>query len=252
MVHPEPMLKVTAHNWGEIDYELCSKRQLELVDAVKNTSPEERQDHLIFCTHPPLVTLGRSSTSEDLQGWSGAVFQSSRGGRATYHGPSQIIAYPIVDLGRKRKHLRSKDVHDYLRNLETWLMDSLEMLTILCSRPPSHQHPENHQHHQHPQNSQNSSNMPNTKIPSNKKDPSPTGVWVGEKKIASIGVAIKSWITYHGVALNLTKDPRAFQGISPCGYQSHIMTSIEEVLGKELTREEVTQVLESQFHKQFS
>ena len=110
-------------DWGEIPYKQSTHQQLELVEAVASANSS---DTIIFCTHPPVVTLGRSTLPEDLKGWSGDVFETSRGGRATYHGPEQLVIYPIVDLKKQRKKLRSKDVHQYLRLLELVIVNSLK------------------------------------------------------------------------------------------------------------------------------
>ena len=233
---PGPMLKV--HYWGEVGYNLSVQRQLEIVESVKSSS----QDHLVFCTHPPIVTLGRSSKESDIIDWKGPVFQSRRGGKATYHGPSQIIVYPILDLHKKRLHLQAGDIHAYLRSLEQWLVTSLRTLSIQQATSKSMEMGKPST----PTETKGSS-MTSTET----KSSSVTGVWVGEKKIASIGIAVRSWITYHGIALNLRRDSQAFCGIHPCGFNSHVMTSMEDVLGKKLDRVQVTQVLKDQFEKTF-
>ena len=212
---------VQVHNWGEVEYELSICRQLELVETLRKN--KDHPDHLVFCQHPPVVTLGRSSTREDVMGWKGPISQSQRGGKATYHGPGQIVAYPIINLRRKRRTLRLQDVHEYLRALEKWLVDSLGELSIPAQ-----------------------SGLDRTA-----NNHLMTGVWVGEKKIACIGIAVKSWITYHGIALNVTKDPQAFQGIHPCGFQSHIMTCVEDILHEKRDKNTVMEILEDQFKQSF-
>ncbi|MEO0337323.1 MAG: octanoyltransferase, partial [Pseudomonadota bacterium] len=89
--------------WGLIDYEEAAERQLLLLEKV---AAGELPDQVVFCWHPPVVTLGRSSLPSDLQGWKGQVVETSRGGRATYHGPEQLVIYPIIDLSKPRKNLR--------------------------------------------------------------------------------------------------------------------------------------------------
>jgi lipoate-protein ligase B len=159
---------------------------------------------LVLCTHPPVVTLGRGSRPEDLEGWSGSTLETSRGGRATYHGPSQVVIYPIVDLKRERSGRASRDVHAYLR--------ALEELTVACLREAGLPSPEART--------------------SQVGEISLTGVWVGAKKTASIGIAVRKWITYHGIAINVLNDASAFRGIRPCGFSSDIMTSLEAELGR--------------------
>ena len=293
---------IQVHYWGEVEYDLSVRRQLELLEALRrpkrektevkqdhHTAKEEKKDHLTFCHHPPLVTLGRSSTQEDLMGWEGSIFQSQRGGKATYHGPSQIVAYPIIDLCQKRAYLRPRDVHDYLRSLEKWLVHSLKELSIEAHSGATHSGATHsgathsgathsgathsgathsgathsgathsgatHSGATH-SGATHSGEDGNTEatgplLSTQSNDNLMTGVWVGEKKIACIGIAIKSWITYHGIALNLWEDTQAFKGISACGFQSDIMTSVEEVLGQKLDRKEVTAILEKQFKNTF-
>ena len=217
---------LVVHCWGEVEYESSVCRQLEIVGIVKST----KRDHLVFCTHPPLVTLGRSSTSEDMKGWEGPVFESRRGGRATYHGPGQVVIYPIIDLCQKRHGLCSKDIHKYLRFLERWLVHSLREFSIEA------------------QVGTEKGGVGERRV-GERQGPSMTGVWVGAKKIASVGVAVKSWVTYHGVALNVTKEDQAFQGIRPCGFQSDVMVSMEEVLGREVDRVTLVHVLKDHFER---
>ncbi len=211
-------------DWGLIHYQEAVVKQMELVQAVKNAS---KPDTLVFCQHHPVVTLGRSTEEEDIQGWHGEIYEASRGGRATYHGPSQLVVYPIFSLDRKNGHLaRPRDVHNYLRCLETCLVATLvsyELPAELKSVGPS--------------------DNPSLRM---------TGVWVGSRKIASIGVSIRSWVTYHGVALNVDLDPQAFQGIKPCGFDSSTMASMEELLGYQIDREELQQRIETQFIHYFS
>ena len=218
------------HHWGEVAYNLSVVRQKDLLHKLASSSEKDSsnaaREQLIFCSHPPLVTLGRSSSPSDVTGWKGPIFQSQRGGRATYHGPSQIVVYSIMDLRRGRAAFRPRDIHDYLRSLECWLAHSLKEFSIEV---------------------QLGSCMSKNKFQGNTM----TGLWVGEKKIASIGIAIKSWISYHGIALNLMTEKDGFRGIRPCGFESHVMTSMEEVLGKKLKRESVEEVLESQFKRHF-
>ncbi len=165
---------------------------------------EGAEERLVICTHPPVVTLGRGTPSEDILNWQGETIESTRGGRATYHGPSQMIIYPIVDLRKRREAVRAKDVHAYLRAVEMATVQGLHLLGLRNAEART------------------------TKM----GDMSLTGVWVGEKKIASIGVAVKKWVTYHGMALNVLKDEKAFQGIKPCGFSPSVMTSLEEQLEK--------------------
>lgn len=203
-------------DWDLINYSLATERQYELVDQVALGGPEM----IVFCRHPSIVTLGRATESQDALGWKGETAETSRGGRATYHGPGQIVIYPILDLKK-----RGRDLHGYLRSLESAVSRALHDIGLLGAEARTVQVGEL----------------------------SFTGVWVGSKKIASIGIAVRKWVTYHGCAINFEKDPMAFQGISPCGFQSSVMTSVEEILGQagpEL-RERFKQVLSGELRQQF-
>lgn len=190
-------------DWGLIHYAEALERQMILVEKVASG---EMPDTVAFCSHPPVVTLGRSSKPQDLIGWQGDLIEVSRGGRATYHGPNQLVIYPILNLSHERKSLKPRDIGAYLRSLENILIDILYDVEILAAAKTIDSVDEN-----------------GDKI-------SATGVWVGDKKIASIGIAVKKWVTYHGLALNVRQDPSAFQGLRPCGFNARVMTSVEEVL----------------------
>jgi len=199
---------------GLTDYNKALEIQLQTVDEVMAGG----EDTLLFCSHHPVVTLGRAFKNKD-QGevtWQGEVVETSRGGKATYHGPGQIVVYPIIDLNKKRQNLKSRDLHAYLRALEDSLIESLKEFGLSAEMKET------------PKNS----------------EVQMTGVWVGEQKIASIGVAVKKWVTYHGAALNFNIDPEAFQGIIPCGFSKNIMTSVEELLPDTPERADFLSVLQ--------
>lgn len=211
-------------DWGLISYQEALERQMNQLEKVKM---RDGPDTLIFCSHPPVVTCGRATQSEDIFAWSGEVAEVSRGGRVTYHGPSQLITYPILHLDRDHgEFLIGKDVHSYLRCLETIWVETLKLYGIPALAR---------------QFSLKESNSEMTL----------TGVWVGDKKIASIGVAVRSWITYHGVALNVDYDPLAFQGIKPCGMSADTMISMEEILGEKVDRKKLMRYLLLQCQKYF-
>lgn len=208
-------------DWGTIEYTQATRRQLELVEAVARLSEvsageNQSEEYLVICNHPPVVTVGRGTQPGDIFGWKGATVETSRGGRATYHGPNQIVVYPIINLNFPRKSFAPRDLHGYLRALETAIVETLKEFGI-------------------------SAEARTIKTPG---EPSLTGVWVGERKIASIGIAVKKWVTYHGLALNVEHDPEAFTGINPCGFSSSIMTSMEQELAARPKRAEVQRVLE--------
>jgi lipoyl(octanoyl) transferase len=149
-------------------------------------------DVLLLLEHPPVVTLGRNSHDAHLLRTQGVeVFEVERGGDVTYHGPGQLVGYPILDLSGHRR-----DLHWYLRTLEQALIAALGELGLPAERNPGY-----------------------------------TGVWTRGRKIASIGIHVKQWVTWHGFALNVTTDLSAFERIVPCGIPGVVMTSIERETG---------------------
>jgi lipoyl(octanoyl) transferase len=209
-------------DWGLIDYELAVQKQLQYVETVAS---QNSRGYLIFCTHPPIVTKGRSTKPEDIFSWSGPVHESSRGGRATYHGPSQIIVYPIVNLKFETPNRKSRDVVAHLRILEECLVRTLKHYGV---------------------DSMGRSRQVN---PHSETEGDETGIWVGSHKIASLGIAARKWITYHGAAINFENDVLAFQGIKPCGFRPQTMISVEQVLNKKISRPEFSQSLASEMLK---
>lgn len=162
-----------------------------------------------------------------MDGWQGEVHEVSRGGRATYHGPNQLVIYPIISLSAdSREFLHQKDVHSYLRCLESALVRTLQSYGLKASVSSS-----------------TAAEDDSLKM---------TGVWVGDRKVASIGVAVRGWVTYHGVALNVDHDPDAFKGISPCGFSQATMISLEYLLGQKVDRSELQSLLIDSFNHYFS
>jgi lipoate-protein ligase B len=159
-----------------------------------------QHDVLLLVEHPPVVTLGRGSkeknlisSPEFLQSKGVELFEVERGGDVTFHGPGQLVGYPIIDLKRHRQ-----DLHWYLRKIEEALINTLADYGIPGER--------------------------NTAF---------TGVWTRGRKIASIGVHARDWVTWHGFALNVTTDLSFFDLIVPCGIDGVVMTSIARELGLE-------------------
>lgn len=196
---------------GLVNFEeayLAQKKIFENVKAGKLDSA------LIFCRHYPVITLGRSSDrknilarEEELQRKGIKILQIDRGGDVTYHGPGQLILYPILDL-----KFFKKDLHFALRNLETMVIDALGDLGVTANRLPG-----------------------------------ATGVWLGSKKIASIGIAVKNWITYHGVAINIkSSDLDNFSLIRPCGMDI-MMTSLESSLGRQIEFDCVKKIIKGRW-----
>jgi lipoate-protein ligase B len=183
---------------GQLGYVEALELQRNLArDRISGAIP---QDLLLLVEHPPVVTLGRSSkqkhlvaSPEFLQSKGVEVFEVERGGDVTFHGPGQLVGYPIIDLKRHRQ-----DLHWYLRKIEEALINSLADYGIPGERNTAY-----------------------------------TGVWTRGKKIASIGVHARDWVTWHGFALNVTTDLSYFDLIVPCGIDGVVMTSIARELGLE-------------------
>jgi len=205
-------------DWGLIDYEMAVQKQLELLEVVHE---KQIPGYLIFCTHPPVVTLGRATQAHDVIDFKGSIVEVSRGGRATYHGPSQIMIYAIVNLKLPRQNRQSREVVGFLRDFENSLVKVLESYEIKAQ----------------------GKSLQKKQADSETDE---TGVWAGNRKIASLGIAVKKWITYHGAALNVDYDRMAHRGIKPCGFEPQVMTSLEEQIGFPIKREELIEQLRDQ------
>jgi lipoyl(octanoyl) transferase len=170
---------------GLVPYEDALTWQREL--AEDRIAGRLSHDVLLLLEHPPVVTLGRNSHAAHLLQPAGIdVFEVERGGDVTFHGPGQLVGYPILDL-----HAYKQDLHWYLRTLEQALIEALVALGIPAERNPGF-----------------------------------TGVWTRGRKIASIGIHVKQWVTWHGFALNVTTDLTHFARIVPCGIQGVEMTTV--------------------------
>ncbi len=204
----QPLLEF--QDWGLVPYQEALDRQLELVEKVASA---DHPGYLIFCTHPPVVTLGRATKADDVFAWGGETIEISRGGRATYHGPSQLVIYPILNLNHERHGRKAKEIAGYLRTLENCLVKVLKLYGV------------------------ESSGRSLQKKSADADGADETGVWIGAQKIASLGIGVKKWVTYHGASINLDNDPSAFLGMNPCGFQSSTMVSLEQILDQKIDRE---------------
>ncbi len=196
-----PQLEIIFEDWGLIEYQRALDKQLEYIEKV-STNPNH-PDYLIFCTHPAVVTIGRQTQDGDVFSFDGPVIEVSRGGRATYHGPSQLVVYPMMNLKIPRKNRKPQEVQGFIRSLEEAIVKTLADYGIAAKGKTAS---------------------------TGKSDLQDTGVWVQEKKIASIGIAVRKWISFHGAAINVLQDVTAFQGLKPCGYEGSVMTSLQEVI----------------------
>ena len=168
-------------------------------------------DELLLLEHEPVYTIGRTpdqSSLRDARTLPHPVVQTNRGGQATYHGPGQLVGYPILDL-----RVRGQDLHRYLRGLEDLLISLLGDYGVHAERSAGQ-----------------------------------TGVWVGRKKIASIGVGVRRWISMHGFALNICGDLAPFTAITPCGIAGVEMTSLSRECGREISVREVADRIWQHIH----
>ncbi len=182
---------------GRVDYPEALALQERLV-------AEHATNILLLLEHEPIYTIGRKPDQSSLR--TGLlphpVIQTNRGGQATYHGPGQLVGYPIIDLNELRR-----DLHHYLRTLEELLIEILAVYEVHARQREGL-----------------------------------TGVWVEDRKIASIGVGVRKWITMHGFALNVGSDLSGFASITPCGIVGVRMTSLSLELGRDVTVKEFADV----------
>lgn len=191
---------------GYADYQSTWDLQKRIVDeVVQGQSPET----LILVEHPHVITRGIKCRRKPKPSTDMSVFDIERGGEETYHGPGQLVGYPIIHLTR-----RGLKITDYIRTLEGILIETLFQFGIEGKRVKGF-----------------------------------TGVWAGDKKIASIGVAVRRWVTYHGFALNVNTDLNYFKTINPCGLEPEVMTSMESILGHPVSMEEIKKALIQAFEK---
>jgi len=190
---------------GVVPYAEAVELQKDLVEARK---AGRIPDQLLLLQHPPVITLGvkarhdRShvlASAELLQSQGVQLFETGRGGDVTYHGPGQLVGYPILDLRPDRC-----DVHKYVRDLEEALIHVAAAFGLVATRVPGL-----------------------------------TGVWVGHEKLAAIGVRISRWITSHGFALNVGTDLSHFKLIVPCGIADRGVTSLEVLAGRQIDMHDV-------------
>jgi lipoyl(octanoyl) transferase len=190
---------------GRMEFTGALALQEEIV--VKKREDRSLSDKLLLLEHEPVYTIGRTPDRSSLLGAAHLphpFFSINRGGQATYHGPGQLMGYPIIDLRRC-----GQDLHRYLRWIEQLLIELLADCGIAASRRESL-----------------------------------TGVWVENRKIASIGVGVRHWITMHGFALNVCGDLSPFNHIVPCGINKVAMTSIERETGNKFSVPEIGEALE--------
>ena len=196
------VLKTPTVEWlGRVSYEQSLNLQKDLVEKVSSDGEEK----LLILEHEPVFTIGKKRDQSSLIDATNLPFPLyciNRGGQATYHGPGQLICYPIFNLAA-----RGRDLHRYLRFLEAVLIVLLKEYGLSGNRREGF-----------------------------------TGVWVENRKIASIGIGVRQWISMHGFACNVTEELAGFSAIIPCGIKGVIMTSIAKETGLEIDIHEVAEV----------
>ena len=191
---------------GTRDYQEVWSLQKRLVEL---RADDQIPDVLLYVEHPHVITLGRKSDASKDFVVRGRVpvYEIERGGEATYHGPGQLVGYPIFKL---QEHER--DLHKFLRHQEEALIRAIAPYGLAGDRNPGY-----------------------------------TGVWCGDKKLASIGVAVRRWVTYHGFGLNVSTDLSYFGLINPCGLTSDVMSSVEALAGRPVPMPEIKAAIREQF-----
>lgn len=226
------MQQVFFRDLGHIDYKVCWDYQEKLFNEIIQQKLEQRNSpvselrtphYLLFCEHPHVYTLGRNGDEknllvrdDELKKFDAAFYKNNRGGDITYHGPGQIVGYPILNLD-----LFFTDIHKYLRYLEEAVIRTLSEYGISAGRIKGL-----------------------------------TGVWVdaetkSPRKICSFGVRCSRWVTMHGFAFNVNTDLKYFNNIIPCGISDKEVTSMQKELGQEINIEEVKLILKENIAQLF-
>lgn len=209
------MTEYTAHWLGRIGYKEAYSLQTALVKSrLEGMIP----DTLLLLEHPPVFTIGKSGKQENilvsqnyLEKEGISLFFTDRGGDVTYHGPGQLVAYPIIDMRN-----RNRDLHQYVFELEEVIIRTLRDFSVDGGRDVNH-----------------------------------PGVWVDREEIAAIGLSVKSWITMHGIALNINPNLEHFNLINPCGFSDRKATSMAKLLSKDISLDEVMTGLIKHFAEVF-
>jgi lipoyl(octanoyl) transferase len=214
---PQPRRPLNVRRLGRVPYAEALELQKRLVEQRR---ADEIPDQLLLLEHPPVVTLGVKSrndrshvlaTPERLEALGVELLETGRGGDVTYHGPGQLVGYPIINLAPDRR-----DVHRYVRDLEEVLIRAVATFGIAGGRSPGL-----------------------------------TGVWVGDAKLAAIGVRIARWVTSHGFALNVATNLEHFGLIVPCGIIDKRVTSLELLTGRAVPMDDVETAVAGAFSEVF-
>jgi lipoate-protein ligase B len=210
------MPEVELIDWGRTRYAAAFEMQL---DRVEKRKKDACRDALILTEHDPVFTIGlRKGAAQHLlwdetmlKRYGIEVHQSNRGGDITYHGPGQIVGYPVISLRQR------KDLHAYLRDLEEVVIRALTHFDLEAARRDGK-----------------------------------TGIWIEDRKICAIGVAVKSWVTYHGFALNVAPELDHFNGIVPCGITDGTVSSLVRELDRPVSPADAKTALAVEFNHVFA
>lgn len=201
----------TVYRLGLVEYHAAYRLQAELVS--KRIS-DKINDTLLLLEHPDIITIGKSGTidnvlvpQEQLESKGISLVFVDRGGDVTYHGPGQLVGYPIINLKK-----RGEDLHQYVRDIEEIIIRTVNDFGIKACRDESH-----------------------------------PGVWVDNQEIAAIGIRLKKWVTMHGFALNVNTDLDKFSLINPCGFSDRKATSVSKLLSQDVSMTVVIRSLVSHF-----
>ncbi len=204
---------------GIIDYQEAYLIQKRHVEDVLKGEPQT----ILLCEHSTVLTMGRMARKDHILVSEDKILRQGiqihwidRGGDITLHSPGQLVIYPILNLNFSRR-----DLHDYLRKLEEVAIDLLKRFGIVANRfsPAS-------------------------------SEAAKTGVWMGEKKIVSMGIGVRRWVTFHGLAINVNTDLKLFQWIKPCGLDVE-MTSMAAIKGREVNLDDVKKTVKKSFEQVF-
>lgn len=210
-------MKLNVINLGKMDYKKALDLQFDLLEKRKN---EEIDDTFLLVEHPPVITLGRNAKKENilfseryLKEHDVDLVEINRGGDVTYHGPGQLVGYPIVNIKKQKLGIK-----DFVFKLEQIFIDLLkDEFDIEADR-----------------------------------DDINNGVWVNNEKITAVGLAVKRWVTMHGFALNVRTDLDFFKLIVPCGIEGRGVTSLEKLTGKEIDLEKLAKKVQEYFAREFN
>lgn len=173
------------------------------MESVYMIAEGDMDEYIATCSHNPIVVAGQDVPESCLASWKGEVAPAHRGAGATYYSPAQLVIYPLINLST-----RGRNLHQFIRKLETATIEALSEYDISAQLLDGN-----------------------------------TGLWVGTQKIVSVNIAVKKWVAYNGLSVNVHKDPEAFKSLKPCGHAPEEVISMEELVGKPVSMEDFSKNL---------